>query len=472
MPEAGDRPEAVLERVTTGIAALDDILEGGIPRYSIVFIAGLPGSGKTILCEQALFANAGSLGSVLYLSTLSEPVIKMLRFAQRFSFFKSELLGKSVIYGDLGAALRKDGPDGFLEHLGNLIEEHRPELVVIDSFKVLRDEFPDDKGFRKFASSVMGTLSTWEVTALLVGEYAEEEIRQQPEFAIADGIIYMYGTEETSHQKRYLRVMKMRGTAVFAGEHSYEIRENGITVYPRMNPEVVGEYVFSDLRSKSAIAGLDELLAGGPYQSTATLLAGGTGTGKTLVALSFLVAAASAGDPGLLITLEESPEQVIRNCEAFGWRVREFVDAGLIKILHVSPSELDIDAHAVEVQNAASLVKPRMVVIDSISAFEAALGKTGKYESYLWAITDYFKRTGVSLLMTMELVSMTNPDFASKKISFVTDNIVLVGMKQHGAERRRWISALKMRGSAHDNSIHEMKIESGQISIGEQLSID
>ena len=160
------------ERMTTGVAALDDILEGGIPRFSIVFVAGLPGSGKTVLCEQALFANAARAQSVLYLSTLSEPVLKMLRYSRRFSWFNPALLGNAVIYGDLGGALRKDGAAGFLRELDQLIEKHRPELVVIDSFKVLRDEFDDDRAFRRFAVMKMRGTALLQIRPFVAQEEA------------------------------------------------------------------------------------------------------------------------------------------------------------------------------------------------------------------------------------------------------------------------------------------------------------
>ncbi len=458
--------DTVVERVTTGVPKLDAILEGGIPKNSIIFVAGLPGTGKTILCEQALFANARSHETVLYLSTLSEPVVKMLQFGQRFDFFNRDLVGRTVVYGDLGGALRTSGTDGFMACLEELVEEHRPSFMVIDSFKVLREEFDDEKAFRRFVWQVMATLATWEVTTLLVGEYSADDIREQPEFAIADGIIYLYGTEEAERQKRYLRIMKMRGTAPFAGAHSFNISDRGIDLHPRLNPAIVGEYVFSDERVGSLIAGMDDLLGGGVYESTATLITGSTGTGKTLVALSFLAAAAARGTRGMLITLEESREQVIRHCEPFGWNLRAFVEQGLIEIWHVSPSELDIDAHGAVMIEQAAVLGAKMVVIDSISAFEAAVPDPSTYQNYLWAITDYFKRSGVTILMTAELASLAGNDPVPKKVSFVADNILLLEIVQSGPERKHAISVVKMRGSDHDRFARELHISPTGISVG------
>lgn len=458
-----------LDRVTTGVESLDHILDGGIPKYSIVFVAGLPGTGKTILCEQALFANARK-GTCLYMSTLSEPVMKMLRFGQRFEFFDATALGHQVIYSDLGASIHRGGSDGFLAELERLIQEHRPNFIVIDSFKVLREEFNEDRTFRKFTADLMALLSTWEVTSFLVGEYSERDIREEPEFAIADGIIYLYGTEESLRQKRYLRIMKMRGTSTFSGEHYFDISTDGVKVYPRMNPEVIGEYAIPEGRIGSAVDGLADMMSGGAERSTVTMITGGTGAGKTIVAMSMLVSAARTGLPALLLTLEESPSQIARNFRSFRWEIDSLLERGLLDVLHVSPSELDLDSHAVLLKERAEGMQAKVVVIDSITSFEAAVPNLQKYTSYLWAIADYFKRSGVTVLLTSELAWNESP--STRKFSFLTDNILSLAFTQRGAERVRAVSVVKMRGSPHDNVARELLIADDNVAVGEPVALD
>src|SRR6266566_2891505 len=140
------RGSGALDRLSVGSAQLDAVLQGGLPRYSVVIISGLPGTGKTILSPQAAFVNAQAGRTCLYLTTLAQPPLKMLRFLQGFTFFQPDLIATKVRYGDLGAALRTDGPDGpahVLTQVVGLLREHRPELVVIDSFKCLRDIIRD-----------------------------------------------------------------------------------------------------------------------------------------------------------------------------------------------------------------------------------------------------------------------------------------------------------------------------------------
>ena len=226
------RQHAAPGRVSTGVDRIDEILNGGLPRYSTVFITGQPGSGKTILSQQAAFA-AGRAGyTTLYLTTLSEPPLKLLHFLKEFTFFDAALFGTRVIYGDLGSVLIAEGPPGVVARLDNLVREHRPTLVVIDSFKVLTESFPQATALRQFLLDISLRLAMWEVTTLLVGEYDAVDLRQSVELAIADGIIHLYGMEEVEQQRRYLRVMKMRGTGYFGGEHYFEIASSGITLFP------------------------------------------------------------------------------------------------------------------------------------------------------------------------------------------------------------------------------------------------
>jgi circadian clock protein KaiC len=139
-------------------------------------------------------------------------------------------------YGDLGAALRTDGPADVLTQVVGLLREHRPELVVIDSVKCLRDVIRDPLAWRAFTVDVVVQLTTWEATALLVGEYTPEAVREGAEFAIADGIIDLSGAEEAQQQTRILRVLKMRGTSFLAGAHAFEIDASSLTLSPAAGP--------------------------------------------------------------------------------------------------------------------------------------------------------------------------------------------------------------------------------------------
>src|SRR5512146_2838326 len=114
MTEASDRPAARdrfggQRRVKTGVAGLDTVLRGGIPQYAVVIVAGQPGSGKTILCQEILFGNASPDRPCVYLTTLSESPMKAARYMSQFSFFDSAKFGSSIVYMDIGQIIRSQG---------------------------------------------------------------------------------------------------------------------------------------------------------------------------------------------------------------------------------------------------------------------------------------------------------------------------------------------------------------------------
>ncbi len=457
-----------VERIPTGLPALDEILKGGIPRYSITFISGPPGIGKTVLAQQILFANARVGSTALYLGTLSEPVLKIMRYAQGFSFFNASVVGKEFVYGDLGSALERDGARGVLEELDELVNRQRPDFLVIDSFRVLREHFPGLAEFREFSFELMARLTAWEVTSLFVTEYAHDEILQQPEFAIADGIVYLYGTEEPNRQKRFLRVMKMRGTDYFSGQHYFEITSDGITLFPRIDPRDISEYQAPAEAIGSAIEGLNDMLGGGMENGTSALLIGGAGTGKTLAALSFLVEGARQGKPGLFVSFEESAEQLVRNSEAFGWDLADLIDRKMLDVFHVAPSELDVDRHAVEIRQRAEAIKARRIAIDTITAIEASIIERARYQSHLWTLVDYFKRIGVTILMTYESAARSGKaEAGDNHLSFLADTIISMRLVEVDSAFHHTLTVLKMRGRPHDKSIREFHIEPPRMYVGD-----
>ena len=448
------------DRVTTGIDALDEVLGGGIPRGSVVFVTGLPGAGKTILSEQALYANGMIEQSVMYLTTLSEPPAKLLRFSKDFRFFRPDLIERTVHYADLGSVLRSNGPHGALKALTALLQEHRPTFLVLDSFRVFREHFNSTQEFRAFASDVVILLTTWEVTALLVGEYTLDDVIREPEFAIADGVLHLSGSDESVRQKRYLNVLKMRGTDAFLGRHYFEIDKTGISLYPRMFPRVSENGAQSSERIGSAIPGMSELMRGGARVGSTMLISGGTGTGKTIMALSFAVEAARGGRPALFVTFEEAPERLLENCRTFGWDTQGAIDERLLNILHVSPAELDIDRHAVQIKKAVEELHARVVVIDSVTAFEVVATEGSALKDYIWGLSEHFKRIGVTLILTTEAYSFF--EYAAggfdRKVSYIADTILLLRLVEEGDHLRRKVNVLKMRGSDHDADLHELRI--------------
>lgn len=449
-----------MNRIPTGIRSLDALLLGGFPEGATVLIAGRAGLGKTILANQVIFRNASPERKCLYLSTLSEPQFNVIKFQQEFSFFDCDKFQKSVVYHDLGSGMRKGGPAQVLETVDALLREHQPVLTVIDTMKSLAELLPSATAIREFVLDLSMRLTTWGSTTLLIGEYSEREIDLRPESAIADGIILLSGTEEKKTQKRYLRVLKMRGTAVTGGECFFKITRDGIEIFPRLMPDI-GEQHYAQYseRLSTGISELDKMMRGGMPRATATLVTGTPGTGKTVAGVSFLHAGLEAGETCLLVTFEESPEQILRGADGFGYGFSQHMQAGRLHIMHVSPVELDVDEHLALIQSKVRDVRASRVVVDSISSFELGMTDKVKYTDYIWALTDYFKTLGTTVYLTNEASSDGQAfDMTRTHVSYVADNIILLRAYETEDSIRRSLRVVKMRSSGHDESPRQFHI--------------
>lgn len=457
-----------LGKLPTNVPGLDSILTGGIPELSINIITGPPGAGKTIFTQQILYSNAGPDCKALYLVTLSEPSVKLLHYLQRFSFFDADKVGSDVNYLDIGEVIREKGLEDATAVIVKHVQEHKPSLVAIDSFKAIHDMAKDPVEVRKFGYDLSVQLTTWGVTALLIGEYTPEEIEREPIFAIADGIIQLHNLHHGLHYQRYINVLKLRGENYFTGLHPFDINSTGLTVYPRIKTvEEPSEIVLSDRhRVSTGVDELDTMLAGGVPPGSATMVAGGAGTGKTLLGLHLITAGVAIGEPGVIVTFQENPQQLREIAQSFGWDLAQMEKQGLLVHLYSSPVELQPDIHAARVKAAVQKVGAKRVLLDSLKDIEIATPDKVRFKDYIYSLVNQFKLQGVTTLLTNEIPEMFGPfQLSEYGVSFVVDNVILLRYLELTGRMGRAISIMKVRGSQHSKEIRAFEITDTGIRI-------
>jgi circadian clock protein KaiC len=461
----------VAPRLSSGDNGLDAILGGGLPLNGINLITGLPGSGKTLLCQQFSFAGATAERPAIYLSTVSEPFEKMIRYAQTLSFFDRQAIGRSVFYEDLGAAVASDGGlAAVTERVGAIIKERRPGIVAIDSFKALAAFAADAREFRRFLHDLAALLSAFPATCFWIGEYGEDEARTAPEFAVADGIITLVTERVNERTLRLIRVVKLRGSDFPSGRHAYRLSEDGITVFPRLaDPVTEANYRLGDESMSTGIAPLDRMLTDGYAPGSSTLVAGPSGIGKTLMGLHFIFDGAASGEPGVIATLQENPIQLQRIAGGFGWSL----DDERVVVMYRSPNDVYIDEWVYQLLDAVESIRAKRVMIDSLSDLQYATPDPVRFREFIYSLTQRLSRSGVSPIMTSEVPELFHVGrLAEYGISHLSDNVILLQYLRADTVLRRTVTVLKSRASAHDPEIREFDITADGIVLGDPIARD
>jgi circadian clock protein KaiC len=455
------------ERLSSGSDRLDAVLGGGLPRNGIVLIGGNPGTGKTILAHQYVFHNASTDRPAMYLTTVSEPLEKVLRYGQSLDFFDPSALGTRVIYEDLGRTVNDDGLAGALAHITELLKRTRPGLFVIDSFSALQTYATGPDKFREFLHELAGRLSALPITSFWIGEYSNTETSDSPEFAVADAILSLSTYREADRDRRVLSVVKLRGSDSLSGRHAYRLSSAGIHVFPRMaDPVELDRYDGTRERMSSGVPALDDMLFDGYYRGASTLLAGPSGVGKTLLALHFIFAGAAHGETGVIATFQENPTQLERILKGFSWSLD---DPG-IELMYRSPVDLYLDEWVYDLLDTVHRTGARRVAIDSLGDLRASSGDELRFREYIYSLLQRCARANISVVMTQEVPDLFGVSRLSEYgISHLSDNVILLQFLRGDSQLKRALTILKARGSAHDPFTRQYEITTDGVVLGDQF---
>ena len=459
-----------IKLLSTGIPNLDTVLGGGIPVYSLNIVAGAPGSGKTILVQQMMFSyiQAHRATKTLYLSTLSEPTLKVVRYMQRFNFFDAEAFGEQVIYADIGGFVVENPLSLVSNRVMELVDQYQPDLVVIDSFRAIRDLSNDAAEFRCLCYNLSVLLASARCTTFLVSECGREQMVNSAEFAIADGIFYLDLTLDQGEVNRSIQVCKLRGQSPLMSAFPFTISEQGIRILsPTLSlRQAKVNQERETLLLKTGIPGLDALLRGGIFSGRSVILSGVSGTGKTTFALQFLVQGAMVGEKGLLISFEESTEQLYQAAAGFGWQLPELEAQGLLQIIFIPQIQIRVEEQLEQIIEATVTFKPRRLVIDSLSVFLYKVQSQATQREKLVQLTTLVQYLGAVGLFISDIPA-TAPESLSHfgvEETVVDGTIVLSTEKINhqvggqGFRRYRYLEVYKMRGTAHFTGRHRLEI--------------
>jgi len=465
--------KATINRLSTGVPGLDEVLGGGLPEFSFNLLAGPPGCGKTTLAHQLMFALATPERPALYFTVLGEPPLKMLRYQQQFDFFDGEKVNRSIHFISLAEETGTGDLSKVLDRIVAEVESHHPGLVFVDSFRsvILSSETQDHVliSLQQFIQQLGVLMTSWQATTFLLGEYFSED-DPSPVFTVADGLIWLRQSVQGNSIVRKMDIMKMRGQPTVPGLHTFRISNNGIHVFappPLAAPNRSGTASPGEIRISMGIPGLDAMMGGGLPKGYSLLVAGPSGSGKSILASAFLAEGARLGETSVIAAFEQRPNR------SRGRRIAELIDLGQIGVVDTRAWALSVDEIAMLLIAEIHRLKASRVVIDSLSGFELALAPTfrGDFRESLSRMVSALTSTGVTVLMTSELEDRYSElRFSPYGTAFLTDAIIVQRYIEVDSRLQRVMAVVKVRESAHSNELCLFHIDDTGIRIGNMLA--
>ena len=459
---------------STGIGGLDDILGGGLARRRLFLVEGVPGSGKTTLALQYLRAGVEAGEAVLYV-TLSETEEELHSIAESHGW---QLKGIEI--RELAPAEGALDPDeqNTMFHPSELelaattrpildhIERLKPARVVFDSLSELRLLAGHPFRYRRQILALKRFLATRDCTVILLDDLTAIERDLQVQ-SIAHGVILLDQLNpDFGAERRRLRVVKYRGVKFRGGYHDYVINRGGIEVFPRL---VAAEHRQASTHSKlpSDIPELDSLLGGGLEQGTSTLIVGAAGTGKSTLAAQFATAAACRGQHAALFVFDESPATLITRCTQLEVDLGSVLEKGTVSLQQVDPAELTPGELTQAIRSAVEQRDAKVVVVDSLNGFLNAMPEERHLTLHLHELLMYLGQKGVATILVAAHQGLVGNQMVTPvDASYLADAVILLRYFEDRGEVRQAVSVMKKRGSKHERTLREFRLDGGRISVG------
>lgn len=463
-------------QLATGIEGLDDILSGGLPQDRLYLVQGDPGVGKTTLALQYLLQGLNQGEPVLYI-TLSETreELEEVAHSHGWSLDGLHLHDLSTIEEAVGAELNQSvfhHADIELNELAGIllarVSEVAPSRVVLDSLSELRLMAGDAFRFRRQILALKQFFAGRKCTVLLLDDRSCDVGEHQLQ-SLAHGVIRLERlSTEFGTTRRRLTVQKLRGLRFREGYHDYVINTGGIEVYPRL---VAAEHRTDspDEIVKSGVAELDELLAGGLFRGSSTVIIGPAGAGKSTVAVQYVVHAAQQGKRSAVYMFDERTK--VQPSNSIAKRLNAYVNDGTVHLQQIDPAELSPGEFTHRVREAVEQGGVEFVVIDGLNGYLNAMPGERHLLLQLHELLTYLGQRGVNALLLVAQHGMMGSSMVSPvDVSYLADTVLMLRYYEHKGTVRQAISVLKKRGGDHERTIRELKLTRGEVHIGAPLN--
>jgi circadian clock protein KaiC len=459
-----------------GVSGLDDVTSGGLARGRVYLLEGSPGAGKTTLALQFLIAGAACGEKVLYI-TLSETDDELRASARSHGWtldgvdvyelvppenILDEEQQQSLLYSadlELGETTKR---------IFEAFEKANPDRVVLDSLSEIRLLAQSSLRYRRQILALKHYFAGRGATVLMLDDLTSDH-NDKTVHSVAHGVIALEElVREYGPERRRLRVVKYRGRRFRGGFHDYVIETGGVRVYPRL---VSAEHKTKFTRDMVTTASpeLNTLLGGGIERGSGTLILGPAGTGKSLLALTFVVAAIERGEHAAMFVFDEELGLLFDRATGLGIDLQAMVDTGRLTVVQVDAAELSPGELSSRVRTCVEDTRARTVLIDSLNGYQAAMPEENSLVLHMHELLQYLNRQGVASFLTIAQHGLVGDMKSPVDVTYLADTVILLRYFEALGRVRRAISVVKKRTGWHEDTIREFRIDNRGITLGEPL---
>jgi circadian clock protein KaiC len=450
-----------LQKVPTGIAGLDEITNGGLPKGRPTLVCGGAGSGKTLLGMEFLVRGATQFHEPGVFMSFEESAEELTKNVASLGFDLNRLTASkrlSVHYVHIERSeIEETGEydlEGLFIRLGHAIDSIGAKRVVLDTIESLFAGLPNPSILRAELRRLFRWLKKKGMTAIITGERGDNALtRHGLEEYVSDCVILLDHRVANQISTRRLRVVKYRGSTHGTNEFPFLIDERGLAVMPITSLGLT--HTVTSQRISTGIPRLDTMLGGkGYFRGSSILVSGTAGTGKTSIAAHFVDAACRRGERSAFFAFEESPSQIIRNMRSIGIDLQPWVEKGLLRFHAERPTVYGLEAHLASIHKSIEEFKPKVVIVDPVTNLGSVASETD-VKAMLTRLLDEMKSNQTTTLFTTLTVAGGPLEQTEVGMSSLADTWILLRDIELGGERNRGLYILKSRGMAHSNQIRE-----------------
>lgn len=454
-------PKNGIAKCQTGIAGLDQITDGGLPKGRPTLVCGTAGCGKTVLAMEFLVRGSTEFNEPGVFMAFEETDQELTENVASMGFDLHKLCAQKKLFLDSVRVERSEieetgeyDLEGLFIRLESAIKAVGAKRVVLDTIESLFSGFSNTNILRAELRRLFRWLKSKGVSAIITAETGDGQLtRHGIEEYVADCVILLDHRVEDQSSVRRLRVIKYRGTLHGTSEYPFLIGQEGLSVLPLSSLKL--EHKASNQRISSGVPRLDTMLGGkGFYRGTSILVSGCAGTGKSSMAAHFVQAACKRGERALYMASEQSTDEVIRNMRSIGIDLAPWIRRGLLLFYASRPGSFGLEKHLVTIHDITAEFNPKVVVIDPITNF-ASVGTSSEVKSMVTRLIDMFKSRQITAMFTSLTSGDSAPELSEVGVSSQMDAWLLLRNLESNGERNRGLYVLKARGMAHSNQIRE-----------------